>query len=53
MANTLGKFRQMPLTPAYFTRKLINNQNWVITSVAIFIALFLTLIIQDYSSVPY
>lgn len=52
MANTLGKFQQMPLTPAYFIRKLINNQNRVITSVEIFIALFLTLIIQDYSSLP-
>ena len=42
MANTLGKFRQMPLTPECFIRKLINNQNWVM-AVEIFIALFLTL----------
>lgn len=33
----------MPLAPAYFIRKVINNQNWVMTSMEIFIALFLTL----------
>lgn len=27
MALSLGKFRKMPLAPAYFIRKVINNQN--------------------------